>query len=122
MREEILKLEKEFTQAIVRNDAEAVGGFLADDWIIIDADGGAIDKSRFLEVIKSGGLSHDSMDSDDIRVRVYGSTAIVTALTTTKGRFRGQEFTTQERATDVFVKESGRWQCVITQLTRFSKK
>jgi ketosteroid isomerase-like protein len=113
MREEILKLEKEFAQAIVRNDAEAVGGFL---------DGGAIDKSRFLEVIKSGALSHEAMDSDDIRVRVYGSTAIVTALTTTKGRFRGQEFTTQERATDVFVKESGRWQCVITQLTRFSKK
>jgi ketosteroid isomerase-like protein len=29
----------------------------------------------------------------------------------------GQEFTTQERATDVFVKENGRWQCVVSQLT-----
>ena len=36
MHEEVLRLEKEFSQAIVKNDAEAVGRFLADDWIIID--------------------------------------------------------------------------------------
>ncbi len=34
--EEVLRLEKEFSQAIVKNDAGAVGRFLADDWIIID--------------------------------------------------------------------------------------
>lgn len=122
MQEEILKLEKEFGQAIIKNDAEAIGRFLADDWIIIDPDGGIIDKARFLDVIKSGALSHEAMDSDDSRVRFYGDTAVVTALTTTKGKFMGQEFTTQERATDVFVKENGRWQCVVSQLTRFTKK
>ena len=47
------------------------------------------------------------MESDDIRVRIYGNTAIVTALTTTKGKFSGHGFTTQERATDVFVKQMG---------------
>jgi len=33
------------------------------------------------------------MDPHDIRVRIYGNTAIVTALTTSRGRFMGQEFT-----------------------------
>ena len=33
-----------------------------------------------------------------------------------------QEFSTHERATDVFVKCDGRWQCVLTHLTRFIKK
>jgi hypothetical protein len=55
------------------------------------------DRSRFLDVIRSGALSHE-------------------------GKFMGQEFTTQERATDVFVNENGRWQCVLSQLTRFIKK
>ena len=59
MHEEVLRLEKEFSQAIVKNDAEAVGRFLADDWIIIDPDGGIIDKERFLGVIKSGALTHE---------------------------------------------------------------
>jgi hypothetical protein len=34
----------------------------------------------------------------------------------------GQDFATQERATDVLVKRDGRWQVVFSQLTRFSKK
>ena len=122
MGEEILKLEKEFIQAIVKNDAEAIGRFLDDDWIIIDADGGVVDKARFLGVVKSGDLSHEMMESDDVRVRVYGDSAVVTGLTRTKGKFKGQDFTTQERATDVFVRREGRWQCVFSQLTRFCKK
>ena len=40
----------------------------------------------------------------------------------TKGKFVGQEFTTQERATDFFVKQGGRWRCGFSQLTKFSKK
>jgi hypothetical protein len=34
MQEEILKLEKDFAQAIIKNDSEAIGRILADDWII----------------------------------------------------------------------------------------
>jgi len=34
----------------------------------------------------------------------------------------GQDFATQERATDVLVKRHGRWQVVFSQLTRFNKK
>jgi ketosteroid isomerase-like protein len=73
-------------------------------------------------VIESGALTHEMMESDDTRVRVYGNTAVVTALTTTKGKFSGRAFTTQERATDIFVKQDGRWLCALSQLTRFAKK
>jgi ketosteroid isomerase-like protein len=122
MEEELLNLETEFADAIVKNDPEAIGRFVADDWVIIGADGGIIDKDRFLGVIKSGALTHEMMESDDVRVRVYGDSAVVTALTRTKGKFMKQEFSTQERATDVFVKLDGRWQCVLSQLTRFTKQ
>jgi ketosteroid isomerase-like protein len=120
--EELLKLEKEFAQAIVKNDAEAIRQFLADDWVIIDADGGIIDKARFLGVVESGALIHEMMESDDFEIRIYGDSAVVSGLTRTKGKFMGQDFSTQERATDVFVMQNGRWQCVFSQLTRFIKK
>jgi ketosteroid isomerase-like protein len=122
MQEEVLGVEKQFSQAIVKNDAEAVGQFLADDWIIVDPDGGIVDRAQFLGVIKSGALTHEMMESRETRVRIYGDTAIVTALTSTKGKFNGEGFTTQERATDVFLKQNGRWQCTLSQLTRFTKK
>jgi ketosteroid isomerase-like protein len=122
MEKELLKLENEFAGAVASNNADALDRLLADDWIIVEPDGGMIDKARFLEVIRSGALSHESMESTDLKVRVYGNTAVVTGLTTSKGKFMGQDFTSCERATDIFVKQADRWQCVFTQLTRFTKK
>jgi ketosteroid isomerase-like protein len=122
MEEELLKLENEFARAVASNDADALDRLLVDDWINVEPDGGMIDKARFLGVIRSGALSHESMESTDLRARLYGYTAVVTGLTTSKGKFMGQDFTSCERATDIFVKQADRWQCVFTQLTRFMKK
>lgn len=122
MEEEVLKVEKGFADAIAKNDSESIERFVTDDWIIINSDGGIIEKERFLEVIKSGALTHEVMQSDDIRVRVYGDSAVVSALTRSKGKFMEQEFTTHERSTDVFVRRDGQWRCVLTQLTRFTKQ
>ena len=122
MEEELLKLEEQFAEAIVKNDSEAIERLVADEWIIINADGGIIDRERFLEVIKSGTLTHEMMESDDMQVRVYGDSAVVSSLTRSKGKFMGQEFTTHERATDVFVRRGGQWRCVLTQLTEFKKQ
>src|SRR5436190_23606664 len=122
MEEELLKLEEQFAEAIVENDPNAIEQFVADEWIIINADGGIIDKKRFLEVIRAGTLTHEMMQSDDIRLRVYGESAYVSAITRTKGKFMGQKFSTHERATDFFVKLNGRWRCVLTQLTRLTEQ
>jgi ketosteroid isomerase-like protein len=122
VRQELLKVETDLAKAVISNDADAIGKFLGDDWEIIDPDGNIIDKPRFLRVIRSGTLTHELMESEGMNVRSYGDSVIVTALTKTKGTFAGQEFTTQERATDVFVKRNGRWQCVFSQLTKFNKK
>jgi len=119
---EILEVESKFGEAMIQNDAEAIGRILSDDWIIIDPEGGVVDKSRFLDVIRSGALKHEAMDSEDIRVRTYSNTATVTAVTHTRTKYLGKEFTTHERATDVFVKKDERWQCVLTHLTTLTKK
>ena len=122
MEKELLKLERAFADAIIKNNLESIGRIVADDWIIVDPNGEIVDRTRFFEVIKSGALTHDIMESEDFRVRVYGDSAVVTAITSTKGKFMGQEFSTRERATDVFVKREGRWQCVLTHLTRLPEK
>ena len=122
MHDATLKLEAEFADAIVRNDIQTLDGLLADDWIIVDPDGGIIDKARFPGVIESGLLTHEVMEASDVQVRIHGDTAVVVALTTTKGKFSGQPFTTTERAADVFVRQGDRWRCVFSQLTRLGKK
>ena len=84
--QELLTLEKAFAEAIVRNDLEGIGRLVTDDWIIIDPNGEIVDRARFFEVIKSGALTHDMMESEDFRVRVYGDSALVIGVTRTSTR------------------------------------
>jgi ketosteroid isomerase-like protein len=118
VQEELLTFEEGFSQAVAANDAPAIGRFVTDDWVIVDADGSVIDRSRFISVIESGALTHESMESTDVQARVYGDAAVVTGITTSKGQFMGQGFSTRERATDVLARLNGRWLCVFSQLTR----
>src|SRR5262245_13942810 len=119
---ELNMLEKEWALAFVKNDAEAVGRYMADDWTVISPDGNVIDKATFLGLIKSGVLTHDQMEFAEVKVRVYGDTAVVTSQATSKGKFRGEAFRELERSTDVLVKQKGQWKSVLTHLTRIAKK
>ena len=82
----------------------AIGRFVADHWVIVDADGRVIDRSRFLNVIESGALSHGSIESTDVR---FASTAIRRWLRESRPARDGswdRVFTTRERATDVLAR------------------
>ena len=118
--EQLLKIEQDFQRAIVENNTAAIERFVADDWIIVGPDGKIVEKDRFLEVVKSGALTHETMKLEEPRVRFYGETAVITGRATSAGKFMGAEFKTLERSTDVFVKSDGQWRCVLTQLTRIA--
>jgi len=105
---------------MVANDAELIGSFMRDDWIIIGSDGTVGNKADFLALIESGDLTHDVMTTEDADVRVYGDTAVVTARGVSGGKYRGQAFRELERSSSVFVKEAGRWRCVMTHLSRIA--
>src|SRR2546430_17395767 len=78
--EEILEVEREFGDAMTRNDAEAIGRFFSDDGLIIDPNGGIFDKSHFLAGVKSGALGHEAFDSGGIRVPTHPNTAPAPAV------------------------------------------
>jgi hypothetical protein len=106
---------------MVQNDPEAIGRFMADDWIIIGSDGTSSDKGTFLDLIRSGILTHDVMRSDEITVRLYGQAAVVTARGVSGGRYQGQPFREVERQSNVFIFQGSHWRCVLTHLSRLAK-
>ena len=121
-KEELIGVANEWDRAMVENDAEAIGRYMADDWTIIGPDGSVGDKPTFLGFVRSGTLSHDVMESDDLRVRVYGDTAVVTARGVSGGKYQGQPFREVERSSCVFVRQEGQWRCVLTHLSRLAQK
>ena len=115
---ELAAIAAAWDRAMVSNDADAIGRFMADDWLIIGSDGGTADKASFLEQVRSGRLMHDTMTTTDISVRRYGDVALLLATGVSAGTFDGQRFHEHERQSNVFVRTNQNWRCVLTHLSR----
>ena len=114
--EQITALEREWSSAVVRHDEEAVSKLLADDFVGIDGRGFVSDKAAEIEEAKpkadKAGLVLVGENLSEVRVRVYGETAIFTAIKTAQFRSEKGESTIRYRRTTVWVRRGGSWQCV----------
>ena len=57
---------------------------------------------------------------DDLKVRLYGNTAVVTWRMMSKGFIQNSAAVNEARFTDVFIRRAGRWQCIASQSTPVS--
>ena len=121
VRNELIAVAKAWDRTMVGNDADAIGRYMADDWTIVGTDGSLGDKATFLELVRSGKLTHDVMTSEDFDVRVYGDAAVVIVRGVSGGTYLGQAFRETERSSCVFVRQQGGWRCVLTHLSRLSR-
>jgi ketosteroid isomerase-like protein len=117
-RDELVAVTHEWDRAMVENDPEAIGQYMADDWVIVGSDGRVGDRATFLALVRSGALNHDVMESHDLDIRLYGDTAVVLARGISGGTYQGRPFREIERVSCVFVRTGGRWRCVLTHLSR----
>ncbi len=122
VKSELLILAQQFSDAIFENDFKAIEEMTAEDWLVIDADGVVSDKTQFITTIKSRTTTRSSYASKEVRVRIYEDAAIITALSTSEGKYMGKPFTSIERSTDVLAQKDGRWQFIHRHLTRIAKK
>src|SRR5258707_7580567 len=58
----------------------------------------------------------------DMKVRLYGDTAVVTGKTHAKGVSGGKPFDFQFQFTDTFVKEGGRWRLLARHVSKLPAK
>ncbi|NEU09178.1 alpha/beta fold hydrolase [Flavihumibacter sp. R14] len=114
---ELLLFGQQWDRAMEANDAAIIGEFMSDDWVIVGTEGGITSKADFLEAISSGDLTHNRMDSDETRIKVYDNTAVVTSRGTSAGEYKGQPFHLYEWSTSMFIKQGEKWSCVLTMLT-----
>ena len=69
-------------------------------------------KAQQLAFTHSGDLKLESGQSSDVRVRVYGKTAVMNGRFGANGTLEGKNIDLQERYTAVWVKQNGRLQLV----------
>jgi ketosteroid isomerase-like protein len=118
----IKKLEQEWADALVKRDQVVIDRIESPDWMLTDAEGNLVSKAKVDADLKSGALVFESVHNDELRVRVFGDTAIAYGLVTEKIKFQGKNTSDQCRFTDVFIKRDGRWQAISTHLSRVAKQ
>ena len=120
--QELMKLEDEWGNALIKHDPAPLDKVLADDFMGTTANGGVYPKAQLLEFVKSGKEDIISMVGDELIVRVYGDAAVVTFRDTIKMRVKGKETTYLERYTDTWIRRDARWQCVASHGSRIAQK
>ena len=116
--QEIRQRETRRFEAVVRGDVAALDDILSDDLTYTHATGVHETKAEFIAKLKSGQLKYESLTPEDLRVRVYGATGVVTGVARVRVQVKGELLSFQLRFTDVYVKKGDRWQMVAWHATR----
>ena len=114
---QILDLGRQWADAMIANDADRIGSFMADDWVIV-SERGISSKEHFLSFVRSGQLTHSSFEMvGEPRVRNYGDSVVLSCRIVNTAHFGEHQFDQDEWTTDVFVRRNGRWLCVLSHIT-----
>jgi ketosteroid isomerase-like protein len=121
--QEIRQLVEKYRTAILQRDIATLEKIWADDYVFVNAAGDVLTKTERLANVKSGATALDSINEEEnVTVRVYQNSAVVTSRVTLKGQYSGQAISGEYRSTLVWVKGPGGWQLVSNQLTALKPK
>ena len=105
--------ERAWLNAEKNHDVAAFEEIVADDWIAISPDGKSETKAERAAEIKAAHTTSATMG--DMKVRVFGDTAVVTGTDDEITMEDGKKSSDHYVWTDVFVKRNGQWLAVASQ-------
>ena len=124
---EVRAVLEELTQANLKGGAEAatiIDKLVTDDYTVVIGSGAAFTKSEVLNAWRTGQQRSERYDVQDVKIRLYGNTAVATGILNSKsaGALTGLPGQlVQARFTRIFVKRGGNWQCVLYHQTRIAE-
>ena len=113
----LMKIERDAAAALMKKDFAGFAGVFSEDAVFTGPDGAVQTKAQLLADLKAGSLVIESTVISDMKVRVFGESAVVTYTTTDKGKYKGRDISGRYRWTDTFVRRGGKWQVVAGQGT-----
>jgi ketosteroid isomerase-like protein len=112
--EAVLRVEREIMSAIEAKNAAALDPMVAEEFTYRTHFGAESNKSEFLQSIAAIPVEIISMRGEELKVNVYGDTAIITGVQLAEARLPEGEMDESAVAfTDVFVRREGQWLLVL---------
>lgn len=116
-RKALLRVREEYDKAWLRQDSTSFQRLLAEDYVQIDPEGKVLSKADVIANAKSGSVKIEIGRTDDLKVRIFGNTAITTGRWTEKGTTKGKPFEDVMQNVVVLFRDRGQWRVVSDQVT-----
>ena len=121
---QLIELERQLSAALVRQDAAILDRLWSKDLVFTFPDGKVSNKAQRLAGQKPAAQpfqSDSQTNNDEVKVYLYGNTAVVTVLSTWSGQENNKAYSSQFQATHVWAKQQGRWQLVAAHASPVKK-
>jgi ketosteroid isomerase-like protein len=112
--EAVLRLEDQWTDALVKADTAFLERLYTDDIVYTHTNGTVNNKAQVIEAIKAGKAKYLSVERSDLKLQDYGDTAILTF----RAVIKVNTVSLPSRMIHVFVKRNGEWRMAAYQSTR----
>ncbi|RRA97610.1 nuclear transport factor 2 family protein [Larkinella rosea] len=111
----VLEVEKQRFDAQVTRNYAVLEKTLGDELLYNHSNGNQDTKQSYIQSLKDGKQSYESIGVQEQTVHVYGNTAVITGICLVKATNNGQSINSKLRYTDVYVKKGAQWQMVAWQ-------
>jgi ketosteroid isomerase-like protein len=106
-------LNERYQKAVLESDAATMDAVLADDFVLYSSSGAEYSKKDLLADARRKDLTYQRNECRNVRVRVWGDTAVVTASLWEQGTDKGTKFDHRVDFADVYVRTPTGWRYVV---------
>jgi ketosteroid isomerase-like protein len=118
--ESLRAIDASWNDLRLKADVVGLDRLLADDWLLTHSDGRVQDKKDYLQELSSRSRSNQAIENEDVNIRHYGGTAVVTGTSVQAGTSNGLPWSGRFRYTRVWILREGRWQMVASHSSRIA--
>ena len=111
----VAALDTRYQEAVKNNDVATMDRILADDFVLVTGNGAVYTKSDILKEASEKTVIYERQEDSQQTVRVWGDTAVITALLWEKGTNAGKPFDYKVWFSDTYVRTPRGWRYVFGQ-------
>ena len=119
--EDVRKAESSRFAAMLKGDLAVLEKLLAPELSYTHGDGRVVDKATFIAELKAGDFKYERIEPTDVKVRIFGDTAVVTGGAGMRVVNKGVPAQIRIRYTTTQIRRNGSWQMVAWHATRLAQ-
>ena len=114
----LLAADASWNELRLKPDVPGLERLLAEDWLLTHSDGRVQTRAAYLDELRTRARANQAIGNEDVLVRLYGDTGVVTGTSVQSGTSNGQPWSGRFRFTRVWIRRGGAWIMVSSHSSR----